>query len=50
MFGIFKDPAKLRVPTPSEALPGRDAASFPVPPAHEVLGTPLQGPWPEGHQ
>ncbi|TVQ91084.1 MAG: peptide-methionine (S)-S-oxide reductase MsrA [Deltaproteobacteria bacterium] len=50
MFSFFKDPSKLRVPAPAEALPGRDAPSFEVPPSHAVLGTPLQGPWPEGHQ
>jgi peptide-methionine (S)-S-oxide reductase len=35
------------LPTPDEALPGREAA-LPVPPAHEVLGTPLVPPFPEG--
>jgi peptide-methionine (S)-S-oxide reductase len=38
---------KLDLPTPDEALPGRPEA-MPVPARHEVLGTPLQGPWPEG--
>jgi peptide-methionine (S)-S-oxide reductase len=38
---------KLRLPTPEEALPGREA-EMPLPPAHEVLGTPLNGPFPEG--
>jgi peptide-methionine (S)-S-oxide reductase len=33
-----------------EALPGRPAYSYRVPETHEVLGTPLQGPWPEGTQ
>ncbi len=39
-----KQPAMV---TPAEALPGR---SIPVrvPDRHLVLGTPLQGPWPEG--
>ena len=32
---------------PDEALPGR-ADPIPVPATHHVLGTPLQGPWPEG--
>jgi peptide-methionine (S)-S-oxide reductase len=32
---------------PSSALPGRDQA-VPVPSRHEVLGTPLQGPFPDG--
>src|SRR3712207_1681023 len=39
--------AKLSLPEPHEALPGRDA-SMPVPPAHDVLGTPLVPPFPEG--
>jgi peptide-methionine (S)-S-oxide reductase len=38
---------KLRLPTPDEALPGRDAA-ITVPPAHDVLGTPMQPPFPAG--
>ena len=37
--------AKLQVPTPEEALPGREQA-MPVPGRHEVLGTPLQPPFP----
>ncbi|MGI8791739.1 MAG: peptide-methionine (S)-S-oxide reductase MsrA [Acidimicrobiales bacterium] len=32
-----------------KALPGRDAV-MPVAPAHVVLGTPLEGPWPNGHE
>jgi len=31
-----------------QALPGRDRRPYPVPATHEVLGTPLEGPWPEG--
>jgi len=38
---------KTRMPTPEEALPGREAA-MPVPAAHEVLGTPIAPPFPEG--
>lgn len=34
--------------TREEALPGRDHRPFPVPLRHAVLGTPLEGPWPEG--
>lgn len=37
----------LAIPSPEEALPGR-TAKMPVPERHLVLGTPLQGPWPEG--
>ena len=35
--------------SPSDALPGR-SAEMPVPAVHAVLGTPLQGPWPDGYQ
>jgi peptide-methionine (S)-S-oxide reductase len=38
---------KTRMPTPEEALPGR-AERMPVPARHEVLGTPLEPPFPEG--
>jgi peptide-methionine (S)-S-oxide reductase len=38
---------ETRLVEPSEALPGRDAAT-PVPAAHHVLGTPLAGPFPPG--
>ena len=34
--------------SPAEALPGRDRPAFAVPERHEVLGTPLQPPFPEG--
>ncbi len=44
---MFFTRAKSRMPEPSEALPGRDAAMA-VPPAHDVLGTPLKPPFPEG--
>src|SRR5437868_14188819 len=39
----------LRLPTPEEALPGRDIP-LRVPAKHTVLGTPLQAPFPEGMQ
>lgn len=46
MDGMFlADPKKLRIPSPAEALPGRDE-KVPVPPAHFVQGTPLEGPFP----
>jgi peptide-methionine (S)-S-oxide reductase len=35
---------------PEDALPGRTDQTMPVPEVHVVLGTPLQGPWPEGHE
>jgi peptide-methionine (S)-S-oxide reductase len=38
---------KTEMPRPEEALTGR-AAKMPVPPRHAVLGTPLEGPFPEG--
>jgi peptide-methionine (S)-S-oxide reductase len=39
----------LRVPEPGEALPGRDEPMT-VPSRHEVLGTPLTPPFPEGFE
>ncbi len=36
---------KTELPAPDEALPGRDTP-MPVPARHEVLGTPLQPPFP----
>ena len=39
--------AKLRLPEPGEELPGREA-KIPVPSRHEVLGTPLEPPFPDG--
>jgi len=33
-----------------DALPGRATRPFSVDPTHVVLGTPLEGPWPEGSQ
>jgi peptide-methionine (S)-S-oxide reductase len=38
----------LRLPAVDEALPGRDNRPFVVPTTHAVLGTPLEGPFPEG--
>lgn len=46
MFGFMKS---ARMPRPEEALPGR-AEAMPVPERHEVLGTPLVPPWPEGFE
>ncbi|MEA3056752.1 MAG: peptide-methionine (S)-S-oxide reductase [Actinomycetota bacterium] len=37
----------LDLPTPDTALPGR-SQTMPVPARHDVLGTPLQPPFPEG--
>jgi peptide-methionine (S)-S-oxide reductase len=41
------DPKKLRVPSPSEALPGR-STPIPVSERHVVLGHPLKPPLPDG--
>ena len=43
------DPAKLRIPAPEEALPGRDRPVR-VPDRHYVNGAPLVGPFDEGLQ
>ena len=40
---------KLEMPSPDRALPGRDVA-MPVPAAHEVLGTSMTPPFPEGSE
>ena len=45
MFDLFQR-RKLAVPTPEDSLSGR-AQSMPVPARHEVLGTPLEPPFPE---
>jgi peptide-methionine (S)-S-oxide reductase len=46
---VFLRRKKLDLPTPDEALPGR-AAPMAVSGRHTVLGTPLTGPWPAGHE
>ena len=45
---LFGSRAKTTMPTADQALAGRDHRIFRVPETHEVLGTPLEGPWPEG--
>jgi peptide-methionine (S)-S-oxide reductase len=40
---------KTAMPTPEEALPGRDE-KMPVPERHFVLGTPLEPPFPDGSE
>jgi peptide-methionine (S)-S-oxide reductase len=45
-MGFFKE-HKLRMPTPEEALPGRDR-EMPVPAAHFVHGHALKPPFPDG--
>ncbi len=44
---LFSDPRKLKMPTPSEALPGRDQPMA-VPEVHFVSGARLVPPFPEG--
>ena len=44
---MFLFEKSVRQVSPEEALPGRDE-KMPVPERHEVLGTPLQPPFPEG--
>ncbi|MET8308274.1 MULTISPECIES: peptide-methionine (S)-S-oxide reductase MsrA [unclassified Micromonospora] len=46
---MFLRQSKAELPTPDQALPGRPIA-MPVADRHEVLGTPLKGPFPEGLQ
>ena len=41
------DPAKLRLPSPAEALPGRPEPIL-DPGTHAILGGPLDGPFPDG--
>ena len=39
---------KTKMPDPTDALPGRDEPAFAVPEHHEVLGTPIKPPFPDG--
>jgi peptide-methionine (S)-S-oxide reductase len=41
--------SKTQMVSREDALPGRDR-EMPVVDTHVVLGTPLKGPWPEGHE
>lgn len=47
---LFGSRTKTTMVSPAEALPGRDERPYAVPARHAVLGTPLEGPWPEGTQ
>ena len=40
---------KTTMVSPEDALPGRDQA-MPVTDRHVVLGTPMEGPWPDGFE
>jgi peptide-methionine (S)-S-oxide reductase len=44
---LSPDPAKARMPAPGDALPGRSEPIM-APGIHAVLGTPIDGPYPEG--
>jgi peptide-methionine (S)-S-oxide reductase len=46
---VFLRYKNLEMPTAEQALPGR-ATEMRVADRHTVLGTPLRGPWPAGHQ
>jgi peptide-methionine (S)-S-oxide reductase len=46
---MFARGKKLTVPGPDQALRGQPTP-MPVPERHEVLGTPMQGPWPDGSE
>lgn len=37
----------IEIPGPDEALPGRGDYAFEIPDSHRVLGSPIQGPFPE---
>ena len=45
---LFGNKYKSQMVTAEDALPGRAQRIFEVPREHAVLGTPLEGPWPEG--
>jgi len=47
IFGLGK---KTTMATADDALPGRTTRPYAVAPTHVVLGTPLEGPWPEGSE
>ena len=42
--------AKTQLPEPAQALPGRPERPYAVPERHAVLGTPIEGPVPDGFQ
>ena len=47
---VFGSRSMSTLVDPERALPGRGGRVFEVPARHAVLGTPLEGPWPEGTQ
>ena len=46
LFGLMAEP---KMATPENALKGR-SQKMQVAPKHYVLGTPMEGPWPEGYK
>lgn len=48
MAWLFSSSGDLKVVSQEDALPGRGERLFSVPERHEVLGTPLEPPFPEG--
>ena len=49
-MSLFGTRLKTTMVGADDALRGRERRPYPVPETHAVLGTPLQGPWPEGTQ
>jgi peptide-methionine (S)-S-oxide reductase len=47
---VFGFGRKSQMPSREEALPGRADRPYAVNPTHVVLGTPLDGPWPDGSE
>ncbi len=47
---LFGSRTKTTMVAPEDALAGRSERPYAVPSRHAVLGTPLEGPWPEGTQ
>ncbi len=49
-MALFGSRMKSTLVDRADALRGRPQRTYPVPERHAVLGTPLEGPWPEGTQ
>jgi peptide-methionine (S)-S-oxide reductase len=47
---VFGYGRKTTMPAREEALPGRAERPYAIDPTHVVLGTPIEGPWPEGSE
>lgn len=47
-MNLFGSSAKTRMVAPADAHPGHPERIFDVPTTHAVLGTPLEGPFPDG--